>query len=297
MTVCLHIEHFPMWKKILTVSLIAGIAAAGCRSSNKDNYLNKLEEKMKNEQNPLVSMKTNMGEIVIELYSDAAPETVKNFLELAEGTKEFTDPKDGQKKKEPYFNGVTFHRVIDGFMIQGGDRKGDGTGGPGYRFNDEISAAALGLNKLTLAEAPQYQRELQMAAQQKVFQELGIRSQEDIDKKMDAVNAAFQKAVTQLKNSTVEELLTTSGYQYNNQLPSVPNETFTLSMANSGPNTNGSQFFINLADNAFLNGKHTVFGKVLKGREIAKSISKVEKDQRDKPVKQVVIESVIRLKD
>ncbi len=84
------------------------------------------------------TLHTNRGDIRVELFPDQAPETVRNFVELAEGTREWQDPKTGQKRSEPFYDGVTFHRVISGFMIQGGDRLGTGTGGPGYAFDDEI---------------------------------------------------------------------------------------------------------------------------------------------------------------
>jgi peptidyl-prolyl cis-trans isomerase A (cyclophilin A) len=84
------------------------------------------------------TLHTNRGDIRLELLPDHAPKTVRNFVELAEGSREWQDPKTGQRKQEPFFDGVTFHRVIQGFMIQGGDRLGTGTGGPGYAFDDEI---------------------------------------------------------------------------------------------------------------------------------------------------------------
>jgi peptidyl-prolyl cis-trans isomerase A (cyclophilin A) len=84
------------------------------------------------------TLHTNRGDIRLELFPDHAPKTVRNFVELAEGGREWQDPKTGERKQEPFFDGVTFHRVIQGFMIQGGDRLGTGTGGPGYTFDDEI---------------------------------------------------------------------------------------------------------------------------------------------------------------
>jgi peptidyl-prolyl cis-trans isomerase A (cyclophilin A) len=84
------------------------------------------------------TLHTNRGDIRLELFPDHAPKTVRNFVELAEGSREWQDPKTGERKQEPFFDGVTFHRVIQGFMIQGGDRLGTGTGGPGYTFDDEI---------------------------------------------------------------------------------------------------------------------------------------------------------------
>ncbi len=98
--------------------------------------------------NPVVIMKTNQGDIHLELFKNGAPKTVANFIGLAEGTKEFTDPKTRQKTQRPYFDGLIFHRVIKDFMIQGGDPLGTGGGGPGYKFEDEINAEQLGLDKI-----------------------------------------------------------------------------------------------------------------------------------------------------
>lgn len=162
-----------------------------------------------------VTLKTSMGEIVIQLFEDKAPKTVANFVDLATGTKEWTDPKSGTKVKRPLYNGTIFHRVIPGFMIQGGDPLGNGTGGPGYRFEDEINP--------------------------------------------------------DLKHSK----------------PGI------LSMANAGPNTNGSQFFITEKATPWLDGKHTVFGEVVKGQNVVDSIANVPRDFRDRPIKDVVLQEVI----
>src|SRR5689334_10230586 len=140
------------------------------------------------------TIKTSMGDIVVQLFEDKAPKTVANFVDLATGKKEWTDPKTGQKTKRPLYNGTIFHRVIPDFMIQGGDPLGTGTGGPGYRFEDEINP--------------------------------------------------------DLRHSK----------------PGI------LSMANAGPNTNGSQFFITVKATPWLDGRHTVFGEVVKGQEVVNAI-------------------------
>lgn len=260
----------------------------------KEKIMSTLEEPMEDPQNPLVLIKTNKGEMVIELYPKVAPLTVENFIGLATGKKEFTDT-NGQKAKRPFYDGLEFHRVIPNFMIQGGDPKGDGTGGPGYNFPDEISAKALELDKMKVKDAPSYQRDAQMVARQRVFQKLSIHSQEDLDKKMKEANALFQKEFKALLNLSVKEVLELAGYQFQEDLPSKKVSQYTVAMANAGPNTNGSQFFINIVDNHYLNGKHTVFGKLLKGRDVLIKISEVERDMRDKPKQKVIMEKVILL--
>ena len=161
------------------------------------------------------TLKTSMGDIVVQLFEDKAPKTVANFVGLASGTKEWTDPKTGDKVKRPLYNGTVFHRVIPGFMIQGGDPLGNRTGGPGYRFEDEFNP--------------------------------------------------------DLRHS----------------------KAGILSMANAGPNTNGSQFFITTQATPFLDGKHSVFGEVVKGQEVVVAIAGVARDGRDRPAKDVVLREVV----
>ena len=160
------------------------------------------------------TLKTSMGDIVVRLFEDKAPGTVANFVGLATGTKEWKDPKSGEKVKRPLYNGTIFHRVIPGFMIQGGDPLGNGTGGPGFRFADEFHP--------------------------------------------------------ELRHSK----------------PGI------LSMANAGPNTNGSQFFITQKTTPWLDGRHSVFGEVVKGQNVVDAIIKVPRDARDRPVKDVVLKEV-----
>ena len=186
----------------LALLLSAGLATAG--------------EKEKPVAEPLyATLKTNMGVIVIRLFDDKAPKTVENFVGLATGTKEWTDPRSGQKVKQPLYNGTILHRVIPGFMIQGGDPLGRGTGGPGYRFADEFHP--------------------------------------------------------ELRH----------------------NKAGILSMANAGPNTNGSQFFITLAPTPHLDNRHSVFGEVVQGQEVVVAIGNAPRGANDRPVKDAVVQEVV----
>ncbi len=257
---------------------------------SKKEIMNQLEEKPQNEKNPFVSIETNHGTFIAELYREAAPKTVENFIGLATGTREFTDSRSGKKEKKPYYDNVIFHRIIPGFMIQGGDILGNGTGGPGYQFEDEINADDFGLDKLKLSEAQSYMQDSHI--RMILFNRLNIKSQEDLEEKRPLLDAEYKKII----DISVKEFLTETGYTYNSSLKSFSNEKYTLSMANAGPNTNGSQFFINTADNSFLNGKHTVFGKVLKGREIVNAIEKVKTNSsNNKPLEDVVIKCISTL--
>ncbi len=160
------------------------------------------------------TFETTEGNFKIRLFDKEAPNTVANFTGLAEGTKEWTDPASGQKRKGPFYNGIVFHRVINGFMIQGGDPLGQGIGGPGYKFADEFHP-----------------------------------------------NARHSKAGI-------------------------------ISMANSGPNTNGSQFFITLGPTPHLDNRHSVFGEVVEGLDIVKKIGAVATGPQDRPRTPVVINKV-----
>jgi peptidyl-prolyl cis-trans isomerase A (cyclophilin A) len=162
------------------------------------------------------TLNTSLGKIVMQLYPEHAPETVANFVELAEGTRTWTDPRTGEKTDRPLYNGTIFHRVIEQFMLQGGDPLGTGTGGPGYQFKDEFHP----------------------------------------DLKF--------------------------------------NRPYLLAMANAGPGTNGSQFFITLsvAHTQHLTGRHTIFGKVIEGTDVVDRIGKVPTGRMDRPKEDVVIESV-----
>ena len=159
-------------------------------------------------------IETSKGTITCLLYPKQAPKTVENFVTLAKGEKEWTDPRTGENVKKPLYDGTIFHRVIPDFMIQGGDPLGLGIGGPGYKFEDECVA------------------------------ELGF------------------------------------------------DRPGRLAMANSGPNTNGSQFFLTVAPTNWLDGKHTIFGQVVEGQEVVEAISQVKRDQRDKPVEPVILKTV-----
>lgn len=157
------------------------------------------QEVIDNKKTKMITIETNYGKIVFETYNDDAPNTVKNFVTLAE---------------KGFYNGLTFHRVIKGFMIQGGDPNGNGTGGPGYKFDDELNP-----------NTPSYK-------------------------------AGYKKGV--------------------------------VAMANAGPNTNGSQFFIMTEDYPLPN-KYTIFGKVVSGQDVVDKIANVQTGANDKPVSPVTM--------
>ena len=243
--------------------------------------------------NPVLLMKTNFGDVFIEMFPEEAPKTVANFMGLAMGERVFMDHKTSKKVKRPFYDGLKFHRVIKDFMIQGGDPKGNGTGGPGYNFEDEINADALGLHKMKVMKDGRphsflpirSQNDFQRTLVHPLFQKMGIRTQADLDKRMEEV----KKRLAEL---TLKDAYENMGYRFNAKFKSRPPVKGVLAMANSGPNTNGSQFFINLIDTPWLTGKHTVFGKVVKGMEVVEKIGETPVGSGSMPKSEVRIISL-----
>jgi peptidyl-prolyl cis-trans isomerase A (cyclophilin A) len=157
---------------------------------------------------------TTLGDFTVELFDTQAPKTVANFANLADGSREWKHPKTGESQKKPFYDGLVFHRIIEGFVIQGGDPLGQGFGGPGYQFEDEFHP----------------------------------------DLRHDRAGV--------------------------------------LSMANAGPNTNGSQFFITLGPTPHLDRKHSIFGRVVNGLDVIEKIGRVQTDRNDRPVTPVVMNKV-----
>ena len=245
-------------------------------------------------ENPVLRIETTAGQIDVELFRKDAPETVANFIGLATGTKEFTDPKSGQKVKRPFYDGLIFHRVIKDFMIQGGCPLGNGTGGPGYAFADEIDAHGLGLDNIKavdLGKGPhpflmiQSQTDFQQKIMMPIFEQLGIHSQQELDQKRADVE-------TRLGALTLKEAYENLGYSYSAKGSAHRPLRGVLAMANAGPDSNGSQFFINLVDTDWLAGKHTVFGKVVAGMEVVDKIGAIKVDAQSRPVQAVKIVSI-----
>lgn len=204
---------------LLAGSVLLGVSTqTGTLTARAEDFIIRInepvEDPFKDVKEMYADMDTSMGNIKIRLFHKLTPKTVANFVGLAEGTKAFTDPKTGTSTKRRFYDGLTFHRVIPDFMIQGGDPVGNGTGGPGYSFADEFTP--------------------------------------------------------QLRH----------------------NKKGILSMANAGPNTNGSQFFITEGPTPHLDNRHTVFGEVIEGLDVISQIANVKRDSMDRPVEPVIIKNV-----
>ncbi len=247
-----------------------------------------------NPGNPLVLMQTSAGNIVLELFPQEAPETVANFLGLSNGTKAFIDPVTGTETMRPFYDNLVFHRVVSGFMIQGGSPTGAGDGSPGYKFNDEISAVSLGLDKMLVLDSNgvpnavlgiRSQQDFQQRVLGPLYRSLNITSQQQLDIRLAEVD---QK----LRELSVQQNLEMLGYHFRNELQSHAPVKGVIAMANSGPDSNGSQFFVTLADTPWLTGKHTVFGKVRIGQDVVDAIGKLAVDESSRPVQPLVITAI-----
>jgi len=242
-------------------------------------------------------IKTTMGDIHVELFPNDAPETVKNFVGLAEGRKEFIDSKTGKKLKKPFYDGLIFHRVLAKFMIQGGCPLGKGTGSPGYKFANEINGVSLGLDKQKVVVNGQFNRLLgrpgglrfMRALMAPIYKKLNITNKTEADAQKTEVTAI-------LKKMSMLDVYKNMGYVFNTTRQSHAPKRGSLAMANAGPNSNGSQFFINVIDTPWLTGKHTVFGQVIKGMDIVDKISKAAVTGGGKPVTEIKIISIRLMK-
>ena len=243
------------------------------------------------EKGTYACFQTSMGDITVRLYDDT-PLTVSNFTGLATGTKEWTDPRTGQKVSKPLYDGLIFHRVIKDFMLQGGDPLGNGTGGPGYAFADECYS---NFSKATGAIQDQASA---MGAWENILVPAMRRSGGKIadQKIMALVNEIIQKQnAAPLMGWSLDDLQKKTGIEWKKGTGlRHPVAYGTLCMANSGPDSNGSQFFIVTKRDGceWLNGKHTVFGQVVDGMDVAHKIEDVKKGPNDKPEKDVVIKKV-----
>jgi peptidyl-prolyl cis-trans isomerase A (cyclophilin A) len=247
---------------------------------------------------PHCIIRTNHGDIVIRLFAKDAPKTVENFLGLAEGNKVFIDPKTKHKVRKAFYNGLTFHRVIKGFMIQGGCPLGTGKGSPGYQFEDEINADALGLDKMKVLDeegqphpwlAIRSQEDFNNRVLHPLFRAMGITSNEELAERQTEME-------TRVHSMSLKDAYVNLGYKYDDKLKSHAPKRGFVAMANSGPNTNGSQFFINLVDTPWLTGKHTVFGQVVKGMDVVDRIGEVPVTNAHLPIDPVRIISIQRVK-
>jgi len=236
---------------------------------------------------------TSKGNIVVKLNEIDTPKTAANFVGLAEGTKEWTDPKTNKPVKRPFYNGLIFHRVIKDFMIQGGDPLGTGMGGPGFQFEDETYKGSEALKGEIKDESVALEVWNQIIAP--YMQNLnGTPPNAEIKALVDDVVAKQSGAPIIGKTIEYFQQATAITTPLVKRIVINPVAYGTLCMANSGPNTNGSQFFIVTKKDgcSWLDGLHTVFGKVVQGMEVAQAIESVKTGEQDAPVEKVIIKEI-----
>jgi cyclophilin family peptidyl-prolyl cis-trans isomerase len=229
---------------------------------------------MEDSQNPLVRISTSQGEIYLELFPLEAPSNVENFIALAEGEKEFTNQDTGAPIQARYYNGMRFHRVVPGFIIQAGSPAYNPLGLRVNLVDDEINANALGLNRISALNTDGSFADVLNIQSKLGFHEAiltPLYSQRNITDIEAALSRQYQILET-LQNLSVKSVYENQGYRYDDSLQSRPIERGTVALANSGPDSNGPEFFISLAAAEWLSGKYTVIGKVVEGQEVMDSI-------------------------
>ena len=225
---------------------------------------------MEDPQNPLILISTSQGEIYLELFPLEAPSNVENFIALAEAEKEFTNPDTGELIQARYYNGMRFHRVVPGFVIQAGSPVYNPLGVQVTLLNDEINADALGLDQISaLNPDGSFADVLNIESRSDFHEDIltPLYSQRNITDIEAALNRQYQ-VLEALQNLSIKAVYENQGYRYDDSRKSRPIERGTVALANSGPDSNGPEFFISLTAAASLSGKYTVIGEVVEGQEV-----------------------------
>jgi cyclophilin family peptidyl-prolyl cis-trans isomerase len=238
---------------------------------------------MEDPQNPLIRISTSQGEIYLELFPFEAPRNVENFIALAEAEKEFTNPDTGELIQARYYNGMRFHRVVPGFVIQAGSPVYNPLGVQVTLLNDEINADALGLDQISaLNPDGSFADVLNIESRSDFHEDIltPLYAQRNITDVEAAVNSQYQ-VLKALQNLSIKAVYENQGYRYDDSRKSRPIERGTVALANSGPDSNGPEFFISLTAAASLSGKYTVIGEVVEGQEVMDRIGNtaIEPDQ------------------
>jgi len=262
----------------ITAILILLTFIAACKS--EPSFLTRKPVKV---NSPLIQyrfarIQTSMGEIKLELHWAAAPNTCLNFATMV---------------NKKYFEGIIFHRVIKDFMIQTGGYTETGYKNSGIKLNDEIDADSLGLNRIDVDSAYRGRKILKKDIDRMIGVALNIKTRAEAAANRGKIRDFEEKVM----NWSVKKLFQTLGIVYTKGLPSKKALRGSVAMANRGPDTNGTQFFINVVNTPWLNGKHTVFASVAQGLDIADNISRVNTSKKGKPKKTITIISIELLRN
>ncbi|MBS24981.1 MAG: hypothetical protein CMQ28_05000 [Gammaproteobacteria bacterium] len=233
------------------------------------------EAAMEDPTNPLVLLSTSTGDIYIELLSNEAPNNVENFLALAHGEVEFVDPNSNARFKPRYFDGMQFHRVIPGFVIQAGSPFHNPLGAPENLLSDEINANSLGLDRLPVMDEQGNINPILNIGNRIEFHEVLLKplfNLLNVETETQMLERQYE-ILEILQGLTVKEAYENQGYRYQEDLPTRGITRGIVALANAGPDENGPEFFIALQDSPWLNGKHTVIGRIVEGIETADTIA------------------------
>jgi peptidyl-prolyl cis-trans isomerase A (cyclophilin A) len=257
--------------------LFAGLAVSGFARADETSA----RAAMENNQNPLVQITTTEGNIYLELLAAEAPQNVANFLALAAGEVQIFDADSGQLFSPNYYDGMTFHRIVPDFLIQAGSPQVNVFGAPAETVDDEINAAALGLDRMpAVLTDGSFNPILQIGDREELEEVILIPLYR-------AMNISSNAQVTQrqfevderLRSMSVQDVYENLGYRYTERFITRPIGRGTVALANAGPDSNGPEFFIAVNQAEWLNGRYTVIGRVVEGMDVVDRISQTPTDQ------------------
>jgi len=235
---------------------------------------------MEDPTNPLILLSTSTGDIYIELLSREAPNNVENFLALAHGEIEFINPNSNTSFQPRYFDGMQFHRVVPGFVVQAGSPYHNPLGMPSNLLSDEINANSLGLDQQQVLDADGNFNSLLNIQSKEEFHEILLKplyASLEIESEAEMLDRQFEIFNT-LNSLTIKQAYENEGYRYTNERPTRKITRGIVALANAGPNQNGPEFFIALENSPWLSGRNTVIGKIVEGMETADAIGNTEID-------------------
>lgn len=252
---------------------------------------------MESQQNPLFLLSSSAGPIYLELFPQEAPANVENFIALVEGEIDSFNGIENNGFTPGYYEGVQFHRVIPGFVIQAGSHLLHPLGMPNQLLPDEINGSSLGLDRLPVLEVDNSINPIVNVGNQEEFARrvLGPLYQEMNIDSLTALSSQQLDVMETLQGLTVMRLYEYEGYEYQNEFPTRGIVRGTVALANDGPNRNGPEFFVSLTDADWLNGRYTVIGQVVEGMEIADQIGTNATDPSQPAANAAVIYSIRRV--
>ena len=271
---------------MLTISLSSGKSIADLSSAVSS---------MEDTDNPLMLMKTSRGDVYLELFPAAAPRNTANFIALAEATAELSHPHTGERVTSHYYDGLSFYRVLPGYLIQAGATLSPDKAAPSYQLADEINASQAGLDQIKLLDY-----------NNKAHPWLNVRDKADFEKRILLplyrrinINNQLELAERQyevleiLREMTLQQAWENQGYSYNNSLPALSPARGSLIMASSGPNSISAEFFIPVIDAPWLSGTSTVIGRIVEGMEV---VDRIHQESASRPASPLSVTTIYEIR-